>query len=303
MSYHGIRANRAGVGNVYFVCVTGSTTPYAHLIDYQQTTYLDGSTAVQPTITTALAATVSERNDYVIVMPDATDYNQAATSTMAAMSSHLICPAGIGPDVGCLRAATLYSGAAAHGITISGKACEVAGFWIRHYADKYGIYVGTAMANGPWIHHNDFAMEGSGTLGCGVKLIGNVAGSNIEKNFFFDNVSDGTLIGAISCDNGASRTFIKDNVIMISGGSTTVTKAIEIKTNEAWCWIDGNVICEAPSSTVSIGIQSSVNTVVSRNMIAITSSGNAVNGGTSAESYIRNWCGISDNGSGDGVVD
>ena len=57
---------------------------------------------------------------------------------------------------------------------------------------------------------------------------------------------------------------------------------------EAWCWVDGNVFCES-GGTISIGIQTSTTTMVTRNLIGIATTANAVNGGTANESYVENY--------------
>jgi len=86
-----------GFGNVYYVCQSTNTLPYADLVKkYGGRQYDDDSYILHTTIQSALDATVANRNDYVIVVPDPSDYDITAALTMSKARTHLICPAGLG---------------------------------------------------------------------------------------------------------------------------------------------------------------------------------------------------------------
>lgn len=283
-----------GVGNVYYVCQTANTVVHADMVQRfgGQKYKNDHSNILHNTIQSALAAVVDRRNDYVIVGPDSTYYGEVGTLAVSKNNVHILCPAGLGPDVGCMRAASVTPTTALHAFTITGRATELAGFWIRGETNKHCVHVSASTAQGSYIHHNDMAMNGAGTLGCGVVLAGDVAGCRIENNFFFDSTDGGTIPGIISCGVGCGRTIIRNNMAIIVG--TTVTKAINLSANEAWCWVDGNVICESAAGagaggSIALGISTGASTMVTRNLIGITTTANAVIGGQANEAYVENY--------------
>lgn len=111
-----------GVGNVYYVMQSTNALYSTEFLTSKVGHYADKSARVHTSITTALAATVSSRNDYVIVMPDTSDYDEGATLTMSKANVHLICPAGLGAPVGCMRGASIDPNTGEHAITITGRA-------------------------------------------------------------------------------------------------------------------------------------------------------------------------------------
>jgi hypothetical protein len=277
-----------GVGNVYHVFQTGQDK-YAQMYSDLFTVYSDGSVSVYNTITAALAKTVAERNDYVIVYPDATDYDEGATLALSATSTHLICPAGIGPKYGCIRAVTIDPASAAHAITISGRGTEFAGFWIRGYADKDCIRM-TAAATGAWVHHNECACTASGTLGNGIYVVSGASGVKVENNFVFANISGGTVINGIRFENGCTRSACIDNFISVNGA--TFTYGIQMGEASTMDICEGNVVHETSgvgAGTITNGIVIGTNCIAVNNKVGITTTANAFSGGTADESYVGNY--------------
>jgi hypothetical protein len=274
-----------GVGNVYYVVQTASAF-YKQFEADNQMKYADGTMAVQNTIHDAVNKMISERNDYVIVFPDATDYDEGETIALDVTSGHLICPAALGPEIGCMRSATLDPNGAYHAITVSGRGSEVAGLWIRGYADKHCIYV---TANGAYIHHNECGMDSSGTLGSGIYGLAASDGCRIEHNFIFANISGGTSVAGIKFENTCSRTMVRNNEVYCSGA--TFTTGIYMPDTDAWGICANNRVFEAPSpaGTLSIGIQLGAGTFAYGNLIGITTTANAIAGGTANESLVENY--------------
>jgi len=160
-----------GVGNIYYVCQTTNSTVYADLQKKIGTLqYSDGSSALHTTIQSALDATVGNRNDYVIVTPDNTDYDLTAALTMSKRNVHLLCPAGIS-GLGASNAARIDQNTADTAtITLTGDSCEIAGFWFKSTGNSTllsttgHICVPTASTGqAANIHHNYFFMDGSGS--------------------------------------------------------------------------------------------------------------------------------------------
>lgn len=157
-----------GVGNVYYV-IQSTNDAYTRFVEEYQGTYSDGTSIVHTTIQAALDACTTERNDYVIVMPDAADYDLTAALTMSKRNVHLICPAGIS-GLGASNAARIDQNTADLAtITLTGDSCEIAGFWFKSTANATllatsgTICVPTASTGqAANIHHNYFFMDGSG---------------------------------------------------------------------------------------------------------------------------------------------
>ncbi len=284
-----------GVGNVYYVIQTASSF-YKQFEADNQMTYADKTKALHNTIHDAVNSMVSERNDYVIVFPDATDYDEGETIALDVTSGHLICPAALGPDVGCMRTATIDPNGAYHGVTITGRGAELAGFWIRGYADKDCV---RTSGNGCYIHHNDIACNSSGTLGHGIYAEAGADGTRIDYNYIFSNVSGGTTIAGIYGINGVSRFIVRGNEIIVD--DATFTYGIFMPNTATWSVCDSNTIFESPNGTTTVGTGISLGTgcIATKNLVGITTTANAFVGGTANESLVENY--LSTSGSKVGV--
>ena len=130
-----------GIGNVYWV-VKATETFYPIFLNKHQFKYEDGSDSVHTSIQSALNATVECRNDYVIVMPSNSDYDITSVLTMSKKSVHLICPAGLGYDVGATNACRIHQNTASTAIiAVSDSSIEIAGFYLKPYADASHITI------------------------------------------------------------------------------------------------------------------------------------------------------------------
>ena len=223
-----------GIGNVYYVIQT-SNDSYASMVEDKQGIYHnDGSWRVHTTIASALSSTVTERNDYVIIVPDNSDYDLTATCTMDKKSVHVICPAGLIWQVGAPNAARIHQNTADTPIfTMSGAACEVAGLYFKNAASTAAAGATIYGATGSYcvsIHNNFFAYVSSG--GTNSPCIANIASSEgfgwgkIWNNKFYTMTGASTTTAAmILIAAQAGGVDIDGNEFMVDDGNT-VTAAI-----------------------------------------------------------------------------
>ncbi len=162
-----------GTGNVYYV-ISSAETFYSQFLNQYDVVYEDGSksvvtctnmSAANVAIQEALDRCVAGRNDYVVILPSATDYDIVATLTMNKRSVHLIAPAGFGYDIGA-NASTkveMKTAATAHITMTAADSCEVAGFYFKDFFDGTnaggGIIAMGAGSTGLMIHHNHFVLK------------------------------------------------------------------------------------------------------------------------------------------------
>jgi len=85
-------------GNVYWVIQTTNANYTTFVRDRQGMYENDKSEIVHTTIASALTASVAERNDYIIVVPDNDFYDDSSTLTMNKASVHLIAPSQFSSD-------------------------------------------------------------------------------------------------------------------------------------------------------------------------------------------------------------
>ncbi len=221
-----------GVGNVYRV-IKSTESYYDQFVADEQFEYSDGSAAVHTDIQSALDATVDSRNDYVIVQPSDSDYELTLALTLSKKSVHLVCPGGMGNDVGATNAARLDQNSAGLAVfTVSDSSIEIAGFYIKN--DPGFTTIDLAQnAYAPNIHHNDFIMLFSGTDG--EPVIDNVVVGNslndggswgsIERNWFVGAQSWTTLAKIINYHSNATAARIRFNEFTIGDGGV-VTLAV-----------------------------------------------------------------------------
>jgi len=255
-------------GNVYYVIQTAESH-YSQFVQDYGVTYRDGTNSVVACtaatadvgIQKALDNCASGRNDYVIIMPAASNYTLTATLSMSKNAVHLICPAGLGADVGAKNAARIAAYAGTNAITITGSSCEVAGLYIKNVDKFSGIYIGDG-AHCTHIHHNHFPMTWTSGAQNGAIIAkpgGTATQINIERNFIFSYTG-----GGVTCANGVidigrngdgylsrvcnniiqiGQTFtasigiylgcddglVANNIVTSCGGGGTVTKAIIVR--------------------------------------------------------------------------
>lgn len=211
----------AGVGNVYWV-IKATETFYPQFLTDKQFKYSDGSSSVHTSLSSALSATVECRNDYVIVLPSNSDVDITAALALNKKSVHLLCPAGLGYDVGATNACRVHQNTASTAlIAISDASVEVAGFYFKPYADASHITV-AATSYGLNIHHNFFTLSWSSSPAAAILCAGDggawgiVSYRNIFQSMSGDNVTCASLITVGTSATGARCNY---NTIIIGDGN------------------------------------------------------------------------------------
>lgn len=289
-----------GAGNIYYVCQAANTHPYDLAVRrYGGENHLDGSSVLHTTIQSALDATVANRNDYVIVTPDSSDYDVTAALTMSKARTHLIAPAGLGHRGFPSNAVRIHQETAALDIiTVSADTVEIAGFFFKQSTGD-GIGLGAATRWHPHIHDNFFGMACTdGTDAYGIKGTGAVSHFSIHDNFF-TNYYPGAMTGT---DNdlgsfiymssaGCTRGLIADN-IMTTGHNTEVTAGIQYSGCESWILRNylGESLAHGASQTgiLTLGINVASGNYLADNRVAIATAGNAI-AGMDSQNDIENW--------------
>jgi len=301
----GVQALGLGIGNVYYVVQAVNTYVYQYCMKFQQQ-YADGSFVVHTTIQSALDATVANRNDYVIVMPDSSDYDITAALTMTKKAVHLICPAGLGTNGFPTNAARIHQNTNATAIiTVTGDCVEIAGLFFK---GEEGSDIIT-LSGTRWhavIHDCFFGIAATASSNnYGIVGTGACSHCSIYGNYF-TNYSPGAMSGTnndvaafIALTSGSStRNNIRDNVMM-TGGNTTVAAAINyagyggvITDNVIW---ENVAFGDTNAGILTLGISTSADCIVTGNRIGITTgnAANGVSGGTANQSYVVNYEGTS----------
>ncbi len=298
-SFGQIVPGEMGIGNVYYVCQSTNTNAYTLMIDrYGGQNYSDGTAILHTTIQSALDATKANRNDYVLVTPDSSDYDLTAALTMSKARAHLIAPAGLGHKGFPSNAVRVHQTGAFSHITISEDTVEVAGFFFKGAVGENIIDLNSTRWH-PHIHDNFFGMSATDASdNYGIYGVGAVSHYSIHDNYF-TNYLPGAVTGT---DNdlgsfiylssaGCTRGLIRDNYFT-TGVNTEVTTGIQAQGVDIV--IDSNVFLESvggggtQDGIFTIGITSGVGSMVLRNYFAMDSA-NEVSGGTTDESYTQNF--------------
>lgn len=289
----------AGAGNVYYV-MQSTNTLYPAFSASHGGQHDDGSSIVHTDIQSALDATVANRNDYVIVMPDGSDYDITDTLTMSKNRVHLICPPGLNSHGIPANYARIHQTTAATAIiTVTADAVEIAGFFFKHMTDSNGIVLsGTRWC--PIIHDNFFAMAcaDTGTAAYGVGGTGAISHASIYGNYFC-NYSPGLMTGTNNAiasfigitSNSSTRGLIRGNIIN-TGANTTVGAGI------IFAGVDGfvleNYLYEniggggVDAGVLTLGISTGAQCLVSNNVLTLGTANNSMSGGTADRSYVWN---------------
>ena len=280
-----------GIGNVYRVIKT-TEAYYAQFIADYQGTYSDGSAIVHTTIQSALDATVECRNDYVIVQPSDSDYDITAALTMSKKSVHLICPAGLGNDVGATNAARIHQNTTSLAcIAVSDSSIEIAGLYLKNY-QNYSHITLAASSYAPNIHNNTLVMSCTSTTAAPAIVGTGDAGAwgSIERNWIVSQAGDDYTIAAIiSIDQTAAAARVCFNEITIGDGATAT---VGIYNGASKGMVRGNVFGQAGADstwTHCIAIGSNGNAIGNRGVVADSI---LVTGGTSDKSFSDNMNGV-----------
>jgi hypothetical protein len=293
-----------GVGNVYYV-IQSTNDAYTTFVDEYQGTYSDGSAIVYTTIAAALAVTVAERNDYVIVMPDNADYDITATLTMDKKCVHLICPAGLGYDVGANNSVRLHMATADTPIITlaSGSAsCEIAGFYFKNTASTAAagatIYAESGGGYCSNIHNNHFAMVVSGGTNSPSIAQANdgLLYSTIHRNRFITTTGASATIAAVILVQGpATGVTVNSNDFVISN-TCTATTVIDNEAVMGSIKFNTATACGAQAGGAGEGQITNAFAVATSgscigNMGAVKTA-TLISGGTASQSFCFNWDGI-----------
>ena len=289
-----------GVGNIYYVCETANTPVYEHMaLRYDGLLYDDGSDVLHTSIASALSATVECRNDYVVVQPKDADIDITAALVMDKKNVHLVCPAGLGYDMGAnnsLRIEQTTDSLAV--IAVSDAAVEIAGFYFKPDPSTSGAIITLAATSyAPNIHHNYFTLKISVANGAGIMGSGDGgAWGQIVRNKFECQVSAQTYGSIVYIGASATGAEVSYNQFSI-GNDSTATLCIN---NGA---VIGNTNFNVFGTCGGSGVATNGGQI--GHAISINPSGNAignlgavgdgemVTGGTANHSYCENYDGNS----------
>jgi len=301
-----------GAGKVFHVCqVATDTYDYLSKIlvpdsDGVPRLYGHSSTASAVTsdgIAAAVAQTVEGRNDYIVVWPaDSTYYIDAAVA-LNKKSVHVVCPAGMGYDIGSTNAARIQQITASTAcFAVSDSAVEISGFYIKNINGASAITL-AATSYAVNIHHNTFPLIWTSSA------IGSIIGTGdagawgkIERNWFVSQSGGAQTCAAGVIQIQASATACQVNHNQITIGDTQ-TATIGISNAAVKGHTDFNIFSESGGSGVPDGgtITSCVSIHASGCAIGnrcAVAAGQALTGGTAAHSFVDNMDGATGAGNG-----
>lgn len=287
-----------GIGNVYYVCQAANSVVYADMVlKYGGQRYQnDGSAMLHTTIQSALNATVANREDYVLVCTDGSDYDLTASLTMTKKGVHLLCPGGLSHGGGIPgNAARIHMATASTEIITSTADCiEIAGFFFKGATDSDIINLsGTRWHN--YIHHN--FIGGETTLGASIIQVGGAGAiwhCTISDNFIMGgynpNADSKTISACVGFSSGSSgRNLVARNIIC-TGARTTVTAGVLTSgTNDMVmdnCFHE-TVVTGLQAGTFTESWNGSTTTVYINNRVAMDTP--AESGGTANNTHVENW--------------
>jgi hypothetical protein len=255
-----------GIGNVYVVCNTTSASYEEVRKRYGNTVYEDGSQMFHPHTSTAsvvtlnglksaLAATVEDRNDYVVVMGANSTYHIDEALAMNKKNVHIICPSGLGYEIGATNSARIQQIGAYAIFAVSDASVEIAGFYLKNLTGYSAITL-AANAYAPNIHHNYFPIQAIASF------VGSIIGSG---------------------DGGAWGKIERNTFISQSGGSQTCAAGIvQIQSGATCCGVNYNEVIIGDTQTATVGIYNNAIKGQTNFNIFSESGGNGVatNGGT-----------------------
>lgn len=289
------------MGNVYWV-VQSTHAAYQDVRDNKQGQYHnDGSWRVHTTIQSALDATVTNRNDYVVVLPDGSDYDLTATLTLTKNRVHLVAPSGFGTHGFPTNSVRIDQTTAATAIfTVTGDCVEIGGFFLKGSLSGNMLVLSDTRWH-PVIHDNFFGVKASdASSACyAVGGTGAINHFSIYDNYF-TNYSPTLMTGTNNAlaafisisSNTSTRGLIRGN-LMHPGANTTVGAGILCAAYGGF--IIGNYLWEdtahggSDAGVFTLGISNATNTFCADNRIGIATEANAVAGGTADQSYCHNF--------------
>ena len=301
-----------GIGNIYYV-VNEDSTSYSDLRNRLfGKVHADGSKIFHPHKSTASAVTrdglkaalaccVEDRNDYVVVMPSNSTYHIDAALIMNKKCMHLICPAGMGYEIGATNAARIQQITTALAcIAVSDASIEIAGLYIKQYADIAAITLAAA-SYAPNIHHNTFPLAWSSAPAAAITCAGDGgAWGKIERNWFVSQAGGAVTAAIAAISILANATAAQANHNMVTIGDTEIATlaisnlAVKGNTNfNIFSECGGSGVSDGGTITNAIAIHESGCAIGNRGAVA---SGCLLSGGTAAKSFCDNLDGRSTSG-------
>jgi hypothetical protein len=302
-----------GIGNVYLVANKSDTASYASLeAQYGTIVYPDGTSmfhgataaTADVAIQAALDSCVANRNDYVVIMPSSTNYSITATLQVSKKAVHIICPTGLSgnsfPIGNTARLKSITAAQNIFAITTGVEAVEIAGFYLKNYADLAAITIATG-CSALNIHHNMFPMVWSSSPVASIVGTGSGgAWGSIENNWWISESGTSVTAAIAAVDLAAQATGARvcHNEITI-GDANTATLCISNLAVKGRT--DFNTFSESGGSGVTSGgtitnaISVPVNGAAIGNRGAVAS-GELLSGGTANTSFCDNLDGRATSG-------
>ena len=302
--------NPMGPGKIFYVVNAADTEVYNYLsemilpdtdgtIRLYSATSLTADVAIQA----ALDACVANRNDYVVIMPSSTNYSITTAISVSKKGVHIVCPTGLGGNFPIGNTARLKSIVAAtpvFAIAANTEAVEIAGLYIKNYADVAAITVDTG-CSALNIHNNMFPMVWTTSPVASIVGTGSAfAWSSIEHNQWISETGSQVTaaIAAINIQTTATGARVCHNEVTL-GDRNVATVAISNLAAKGHT--DFNVFSESGGAAANIGGGSYGGTItkciaISTSACAIGNLGavattHMVTGGTAAISYSENYDG------------
>lgn len=276
-----------GVGNVYYVTnrsQASSPGKYAAK-KYARSSYSnDGSMMLHTTIASAAAVCVSDRNDYIIVLPSG--YGLTTTIDLSSVQNvHLLGANGCNQDCGSQGSAYLVQTGAYPAITL-GSWNEVADLQIWNCSGEEGIYA--SLKQGINVHHNLFRLTAAAGITSGVDLSGGY-GNNYNRVAYnkFIHYAGTAGYAVINVGLGTGNDTIGNEIAVY--GSCTYDYGILNQSPGGLA--DLNRITECGGSgtiTVALQIKSTNGNSASGNFLAVAA-GQGLAGGTAEKSFCQNF--------------
>lgn len=291
-------------GNIYFVIETDHPQYDSFMTQRQTGSYAnDGSNMVHSTIQSALNATVTQRNDYVVIVPASVwsyTYDITTSLTMTKDRVHLVCPSNFGTG-GMIQSPVInIQDADYDAVTLSGNDCEIAGLFFMGYRGKDIIGI-DADVLGAHIHDNFIGVSATeNSENNGIHMAGTANFFNIHHNHFTNYLpgnmtsTDNEVNAFIYVSASSSTRGIIAHNTFCTGNNTEVGRGISIGGSDML--IDGNVLWETaaiPSvtetGTLTVGIYAEgLNGLITNNRIGTSDPSKAIVGGT-AINCINNY--------------
>lgn len=274
-----------GMGEVFYVCQSANTDAYGWLNARVPADNLF------TTIQAAADATKESRNDYIFVWSDNSDYDLTTTVTLSKKDVHLIGVGGFGYDVGCTNAVKIHQTGAYPAFTVTDSNVEIAGFWIKNYANKQAILTSGASYCLNY-HHNNFQMYFSSSPKAIVDF-DDAAGSwgyLCHHCNFIVYAASGTIAKIVETGDGGGGYVCNHNNFQIHGGCTATT-CIDLTGGSGSCanfntfGTGGGASGGTITDCITIGVSDS--TIGNRGTVE---AGSVIVGGTAVKSYSMNYC-------------